>query len=193
MSGEIERCIKCDQPTGRCGEDSIFFDDRGPLCEECFDKLQGSLNEQFGIETMTDTPAAAGTLVEMLRDDAAYNREVALLSERPVAAWQADLLDSAQVADLAADELSACRAELARMAKTAADNFESAESAIAAKEQSERLLAAAERDAARYRWLRKNRPVLLLTGFFGNGCINKLEEDADDYIDAALASKDSPK
>jgi len=43
------------------------------------------------------------------------------------------------------------------------------------------------RDAARYRWLRKDREVLLLTGFFGNGCINRTIEEVDTHIDAAIA------
>jgi len=43
------------------------------------------------------------------------------------------------------------------------------------------------KDAARYRWLRKDREVLLLTGFFGNGCINRTIEEVDTHIDAAIA------
>tara|TARA_Y100001973_G_C5197774_1_gene335498 strand:+ start:1951 stop:2169 length:219 start_codon:yes stop_codon:yes gene_type:complete len=33
--GTRQLCINCDNPTGRCEEDSIFIDDHGPLCEEC--------------------------------------------------------------------------------------------------------------------------------------------------------------
>lgn len=40
-----------------------------------------------------------------------------------------------------------------------------------------------EKDAARYRWLRENYEVLLVTGFFGNGCINKTIEDVEAVID----------
>ncbi len=46
--------------------------------------------------------------------------------------------------------------------------------------------AEVERDAARYRWLRSKREVLLLTGFFGNGCINRVIEEVDAEIDAAM-------
>lgn len=41
-------------------------------------------------------------------------------------------------------------------------------------------------DAARYRWLREHRDVLLLTGFFGNGCINRTLGEVDAEIDAAM-------
>ena len=55
-----------------------------------------------------------------------------------------------------------------------------------------RLRAELERDAAdaaRYRWLRRRRVVLLTTAFFGNGCVNKDGLDADAYIDDALAQE----
>jgi len=38
-----ERCIDCDEPTGRAGagDDSIYTDDGdGPLCEDCYGKRQ---------------------------------------------------------------------------------------------------------------------------------------------------------
>ena len=38
---KIQRCIKCDEPTGRCEEDSLYIGDAGPYCEECFDALSG--------------------------------------------------------------------------------------------------------------------------------------------------------
>jgi hypothetical protein len=36
---EIERCIECDEPTGKAGqcEDSLYVGDSGPYCEECFE------------------------------------------------------------------------------------------------------------------------------------------------------------
>ena len=43
------------------------------------------------------------------------------------------------------------------------------------------------KDAARYRWLRENRNVLLLTGFFGNGCINRTVDEVDAQIDVHLS------
>lgn len=42
-------------------------------------------------------------------------------------------------------------------------------------------------DAERYQWLKENRPVLLMTGFFGNGCINRTIGEVDAAIDAARA------
>jgi hypothetical protein len=48
-------------------------------------------------------------------------------------------------------------------------------------------MAGLRADAERYRWLRAHRPVLLLTGFFGNGCMNKNIHEVDATIDAKLA------
>ena len=42
------------------------------------------------------------------------------------------------------------------------------------------------RDAERYRWLRDNKHVTLVTGFFGNCCINKSMDDVNEDIDAAM-------
>lgn len=41
--GTRQLCSDCDEPTGRCEEDSIYTDDEGkhgPLCEECWDKIK---------------------------------------------------------------------------------------------------------------------------------------------------------
>lgn len=48
---------------------------------------------------------------------------------------------------------------------------------------------AAMKDAERYRHLRDSRPVLLLTGFFGNGCVNHHITEVDAAIDAALTTR----
>lgn len=35
--GTRQLCSQCDQPTGRCEEDSIYTEDgNGPLCPECW-------------------------------------------------------------------------------------------------------------------------------------------------------------
>lgn len=52
--------------------------------------------------------------------------------------------------------------------------------------QLERELDEARKDAERYRCLKQKRPVLLLTGFFGNGCINCTLDEVDAAIDAAM-------
>ena len=41
---KIERCSKCDEPTGKAGigEDSFTIDGISPLCEECFDRAKMS-------------------------------------------------------------------------------------------------------------------------------------------------------
>lgn len=43
--GTRQLCVACDQPTGRCEEDSIYLEAQfehqgslGPLCEECCDE-----------------------------------------------------------------------------------------------------------------------------------------------------------
>ncbi len=37
-----ERCCECDENTGRAGraDDSLYIDDTGPYCEECFDRAR---------------------------------------------------------------------------------------------------------------------------------------------------------
>lgn len=47
-------------------------------------------------------------------------------------------------------------------------------------------------DAYRYNWLKNNRAVLLITGFFGNGCVNKTITDVDTAIDTAMAAAPQP-
>ena len=40
---ELEYCVECNQPTGKAGkaEDSLYRNDDGPYCEECFEELRG--------------------------------------------------------------------------------------------------------------------------------------------------------
>ena len=33
---KVQMCEKCDEPTGRCEDDSFYSDGIGPLCEKCF-------------------------------------------------------------------------------------------------------------------------------------------------------------
>ena len=35
--GTRQLCCECDQPTGRCEDDSIYIEDIGPLCEDCYE------------------------------------------------------------------------------------------------------------------------------------------------------------
>jgi len=35
--GTRQLCYECDQPTGRCEDDTLSWEDISPLCEECFD------------------------------------------------------------------------------------------------------------------------------------------------------------
>jgi len=34
--GTRQICVRCQEPTGRCEEDSIYADEEGPLCPECY-------------------------------------------------------------------------------------------------------------------------------------------------------------
>lgn len=34
--GTRQLCSQCDEPTGRCEDDSLFVEDSGPLCESCW-------------------------------------------------------------------------------------------------------------------------------------------------------------
>ncbi len=45
---KIEYCIECDEPTGNAGkgEGSLYINDKGPYCQECFDKLEQALEGQ---------------------------------------------------------------------------------------------------------------------------------------------------
>jgi hypothetical protein len=42
--GTRQLCCRCDEPTGRCEDDSIYLDDEGPLCETCRDYSQDALD-----------------------------------------------------------------------------------------------------------------------------------------------------
>jgi hypothetical protein len=33
--GTRQLCVVCEEPTGQCEEDSIYFEDTGPLCGSC--------------------------------------------------------------------------------------------------------------------------------------------------------------
>lgn len=39
--GTRQMCTRCNEPTGRCEEDSLLSDDGDSLCEECHDKEAG--------------------------------------------------------------------------------------------------------------------------------------------------------
>lgn len=32
----IQHCILCDEPTDRCEDDSLYLNDSGPFCAECY-------------------------------------------------------------------------------------------------------------------------------------------------------------
>lgn len=45
----LEMCCNCDNPTGKAGrcEDSMYLGDKGPYCEECYDKKCEKLSEEL--------------------------------------------------------------------------------------------------------------------------------------------------
>ena len=43
---KIQRCVKCDEPTEKCEDDSLFYGETGPYCEECFDALREERRKQ---------------------------------------------------------------------------------------------------------------------------------------------------
>lgn len=34
---KIQRCADCDDPTGRCEDDSLYVDEGHAVCEDCYD------------------------------------------------------------------------------------------------------------------------------------------------------------
>lgn len=44
--GTRQLCSKCEQPTGRCEDDSLFVFDLGPLCEECWKSKEPEQGEE---------------------------------------------------------------------------------------------------------------------------------------------------
>lgn len=46
--GTRQLCSECDQPTGRCEENSLYAHDMGPLCEQCYEQARED-NGQFGV------------------------------------------------------------------------------------------------------------------------------------------------
>ena len=45
--GTRQLCSECDDPTGRCEDDSIFVGDVGPLCVECGQRLRDTEPESI--------------------------------------------------------------------------------------------------------------------------------------------------
>jgi hypothetical protein len=45
---EHERCVACDEPTGKAGkeDDSLYVDGNGPYCEDCYEKTIQSISDE---------------------------------------------------------------------------------------------------------------------------------------------------
>jgi hypothetical protein len=39
--GTRQLCAVCNEPTGRCEDDSLFVEDDGPFCEQCWKERGG--------------------------------------------------------------------------------------------------------------------------------------------------------
>lgn len=54
--GTLQLCSECEEPTGRCEEDSLYADDDGdigPLCEKCWQR-QTDNKEFMGVSPNAD-------------------------------------------------------------------------------------------------------------------------------------------
>lgn len=51
MSRSIEYCFTCNDATGNAGkeEDSLYIDDIGPYCQDCYDEIVDNIHEQDNI------------------------------------------------------------------------------------------------------------------------------------------------
>jgi len=82
MNNEIEQCRLCNEPTGRCGEDSIYVEARdgitfGPLCVEC---LNGIIR-WVGNDTCI-SPGQDPRVVDLRRSLAEKDRQIVALKQR---------------------------------------------------------------------------------------------------------------
>ena len=53
MIDKIERCVECDEPTGKAGrnDDSLYLGDDGPFCDECYELAHLRANaERLAVE-----------------------------------------------------------------------------------------------------------------------------------------------
>lgn len=76
---KIQRCSNCDEPTGRCEDDSIYVGESnsiGPLCEDCHDcyerlqkKIQQAITKQIdGAERVPVTEYGTRLIVKAIND-----------------------------------------------------------------------------------------------------------------------------
>jgi len=66
-----ETCAWCSEPTGRAGEDSIYIDDIGPWCEECYHKVRNAIDNTKTIElnnTITTLRKLCDESLEVIAD-----------------------------------------------------------------------------------------------------------------------------
>ncbi len=48
--GTRQLCCECGSPTLRCEEDSIYFIDKGPLCDRCLDEYEVAYKASTGFD-----------------------------------------------------------------------------------------------------------------------------------------------
>jgi len=56
--GTLQLCSECDEPTGRCEDDSLFNDDGyGPYCPDCWDSMcRESARQEAICDNWSDKP-----------------------------------------------------------------------------------------------------------------------------------------
>lgn len=51
--GTRQLCFKCEAPTGRCEDDSLWIEDDGPYCEDCYRATYDEATAQPGTSPTT--------------------------------------------------------------------------------------------------------------------------------------------
>lgn len=49
--GTRQTCCVCHEPTGRCEEDALYADKKGPLCDECYDNECDEMNHSLYVKS----------------------------------------------------------------------------------------------------------------------------------------------
>ena len=112
MSGRLEYCEICSEPTGKAGagEDSIYWLDGavGPLCENCNAKLRGEILDDVGmaddyarlnetIASKTEALSAARHMLEEIGSEIQQHYEY-MSDNRPLPVLVSEILDNMEAA-----------------------------------------------------------------------------------------------
>jgi hypothetical protein len=86
----IERCIECENPVERTGEEALYMDGEGPLCEKCFDYSALEAEHQEVVEKLEAE-------VERLKEETKLLPELTRKAERFTEIW--DIATQSRSAD----------------------------------------------------------------------------------------------